>query len=180
MTTTITPRSALLAALFLTSITTVARAQPAATSFDQLEGLVKPGDRVTVTDNSGRTATGRILNLSPAGLKLTVDRKDLEFSGADVRAISQYRGLSLKKGAAWGFGIGAGLGLLALPATECLGCAPLLGLIAGGIGAGVGVGVSAATATTRVVYLRAGTAATVTLAPLLSYSGHGLLVSLRF
>ena len=86
----------------------------------------------------------------------------------------------MTKGAGWGFAIGAGLGLLALPSTECLSCAPTVSLIAGGIGAGVGLAVAAATATTRVVFTSPATTASVTLAPILGHDRHGLLVSLRF
>ena len=177
-------RSTLLAAVLLASITGVAAAQAIPTSFEQLSGLVKAGDEVTVTDGSGASVKGRILDLSPAALKLAVNGGGLEFSMADVRAIVQQRHLSYKKSAAWGFIIGAGLGsLAAVPASECRNCGGVsvaAGLMFGGIGAGIGAGVAAATSTTRVVFVNAASTRKVTLAPIVDRDRHGVQLSLRF
>jgi hypothetical protein len=42
-----------------------------ATSFDQLQLLVKPGDNIYVTDTAGNTTKGRISELSASTIGLT-------------------------------------------------------------------------------------------------------------
>ena len=39
-----------------------------ASSFEQLALLLESGDRVTLTDSSGRERTGRVINLSPSAV----------------------------------------------------------------------------------------------------------------
>jgi hypothetical protein len=59
-------------ALTFTVAPSSAHAQGIAGSYDQLRGLVWPGDEVIVVDAKGRESTGRIADLSPSSLVLTV------------------------------------------------------------------------------------------------------------
>ena len=85
----------------------VASAPPAAAqtagSFEQLAVLVESGDRITVTDSSGREHTGRIIDLSPSGLELWTDGARQDFREPHVYTISQVRWDTLGNGAWFGF-----------------------------------------------------------------------------
>jgi len=155
-------RLALLSAAALT-VAGSAHAQTTANNFEQLSLLVKSGDRVSVTGSSGGIVEGRILDVRPSAMTLNVNGQPKEFMLDDVRAISRRQHADLGKAAWWGFGIGVGLGLAGLPATECrLGaeCAQValtMPLMVGGISAAIGAGFAAATTRDRVVFVRPGT-----------------------
>jgi hypothetical protein len=116
-----------------------------ASSFEQLQVLVKPGDNVYVTDFAGKTLKGRIAALSPSSLGLIVDGVRRDWLQNDVREIRQWRGDSLVNGAIIGAAAGAGIGII--PAIYCQGecneAVALTALLCGGLGAGVGVGIDA-------------------------------------
>ena len=134
-----------------------------AASFEQLQVLVKPGSAVTVTDPSGSVTSGVIETLSPSALSLLVDGTRRTFSETDVNAIRQRRGDSLANGAWWGFGIAAGLAMVAF--SSCNECRDYpgyaVGIIAGqgAMGAGVGVVVDALIRGQHTIYRRAAPAA---------------------
>ena len=98
--------------LLVIATTPMVEAQVLASSFDQLQVLVKPGDTVRVTDGTGVEARGTIGALSPSSLEMVIEGNRRIFSENDVRTIRQRRGDSLRNGAWWGFGIMAGLALL--------------------------------------------------------------------
>jgi hypothetical protein len=154
-------RLALLGAAALT-IAGSAHAQATANDFERLSRLVKDGDRVSVTGSSGGIVEGNILDVRPSALTLKVDGQPREFLLDDVRTISRQQHANIQKGAWWGFGIGVGLGLAGLPATECrLGaeCAQValtMPLMVGGISAAIGAGFAAATTRDRVIFVRSG------------------------
>lgn len=160
-------------------------AQEIAGSFDQLRVLVKPGDKITVTDDAGREVTGSIAELSPSSLALVAGGQRRSLQATDINTIRQRRSDSLANGAKWGFGVGAGLGLLAgLAMAEAYGesdagAMVVIGaLVYGGIGAGIGVGVDAMNSANQVIYARRTTsAARVSLAPLVSHQRRGVFVS---
>jgi hypothetical protein len=102
----------------LIGMATPASAQQLASSFDQLAVLVRPGDTVTVTDGAGREVRGTVATLSPASLELIVSGGRQSFRQDEARLIRQRRSDSLKNGARWGAGDGAGLGLTTLTETE--------------------------------------------------------------
>lgn len=174
-------------ALLLIAVAARAGAQEIASSFDQLRVLVKPGDTVTVRDGSGRETTGRIADLSSSSLALLVggDRRDL--AAGQIDTIRQRRSDSLANGAKWGFGLGAGLGVLvgAAIATEYedAGAAAIVlgSLLYGGLGAGVGTGVDAMISGNQVIYARrVSSTARVSVAPVLTRERRSVLVSLGF
>jgi hypothetical protein len=161
-------------------------AQELATSLEQLRVLVKLGDSVRVTDGTGQETRGTIAELASASLTLVAGGNRRAFLENDIRTIRQRRPDSLSNGAKWGFGIGAGLGLLGGLAVvaqydgdDAAVILPTVALLYGGIGAGVGVGIDAMITGTRVIYARpAGSSARRTISPLVTPSRKGVLVSL--
>jgi hypothetical protein len=84
-------------------------AQEAAASFDALAGRIHVGDRIWVTDATGREVRGRLERLSSDGLVL--DANGLEtFAAADVRRIRVRDRDSLKNGTLIGLGVGGAMG----------------------------------------------------------------------
>ena len=167
-----------LASVALASGVPEAQAQELAGSFDQLRVLVKTGDTVRVTGGSGQEVRGTIAALSSSTLELVVAGSRRVLTESDVDSISQRRPDSLSNGARWGFGIGAGFGLLtglAIEAEyrEAAVAVPLIAALYGGIGAGIGVGFDAMISGNRVIYSRHPPPASrrssrVTLTPMLS------------
>ena len=88
-----------IAAVSLSAATVSAAEAQVAGSFEQLQSLVEPRDRVTVTDRTGQELTGSITSLSPASLTLLVEGSQRVFDEADVRDIRQRRPDSLIDGA---------------------------------------------------------------------------------
>jgi hypothetical protein len=139
-----------------------------AASFEQLQVLVRPGNTVTVTDAAGSQVSGRLESLSSSLLSLSVDGNRRDFNEADVTTIRQRRGDSLANGAWWGFGISAGLAVVAFSSCDECWDSPgfALGIIAGqgAMGAGVGVAIDALIRGQHTIYRRpAGSAAGLTM-----------------
>ena len=163
----------------------LAAAQGIAGSFEQLQLLVRPGDKVTVTDASGHEATGRIMELSPSMLVLSAGGTRLQLTEPDVRDIQQRRSDSLANGAIWGLAVGGTLAACLVAAfwEDSDDVGPAIGIVAvyGGIGAGIGVGVDALISRRHVIYQRrSGSGVELGVAPLLSSQRKGALVSVRF
>ena len=164
----------------------VASAAPAAAqtagSFEQLAVLVESGDRITVTDSSGREHTGRIIDLSPSGLELWTDGAHQDFREAHVHTISRMRQDTLRNGAWFGLAVGAAIGATYfIPKYDIAGryAAMFFGLWAAA-GTGVGVGLDALVPSRQVIYQPTGAARRVTVAPLLASNRRGLVVSFGF
>ncbi len=153
-----------------------------ATSFNQLPLLVNQGDRITVTDNTGRELRGPIIDLSPSTLSLLVDGIRRDLGEADVTVIRKRQRDSLKNGALYGFVPGAVVGGLFFAGGASdypifvLGIASLFGLG----GAAVGAGVDALMESPRVIYDASASAQPLTVSPLLSRHHRGVAVSLGF
>jgi hypothetical protein len=177
------------------------RAQEVATSFDQLRSLVKPGDTVYVTDASGHKTKGRLGELSASSLELLVrktgpDGRDTfvpqaRLSEGDVSQIVVQRRDSLLNGTLIGLAPGAAISLLFLVADGGCDCYDVGGragfaggilLFAGGIGAAIGAAIDASITKRETVYYRAPGKRSpgVLVSPLLSKSGVGIQMSVRF
>lgn len=173
--------------LTMTAAPTVG-AQTLASSFDQLSVLVKPGDSVTVTDGTGREVKGTIAALSSSSLELIVNGSRRSFLEDETRTLRRRQPDSLKNGALWGVGIGAGLGLTgfidteespALPTGEAI----AMTLTFAGLGAAVGVGLDALFRGDQVIFsrpARSSGSASLTLSPLLTRGSKGARLSLGF
>ena len=154
----------------------------AATSFDQLRLLVRLGDVVTVTDGSGHHIKGKLAGLTDTSLSLAGDNR--MFAERDVEAVTRHDHANVRTGALWGFGIGAGLGVLAGAAICEYRCEPgayaAVALVYGGLGSGIGVGISAMMPTEQLIFRSSSSKARLTVAPVLSQDRKALSVSLRF
>lgn len=108
-------RIAVLAAVGSLIAVATASAQAPVTSFDALTGRIQVGQRIHVTDATGREIAGRLERLSSDSLVLKA--RDLQtFAAADVRQVRARDRDSLKNGTLIGLGIGGGLG-----AAWCIG-----------------------------------------------------------
>ena len=119
------------------------------TSFEQLQLLVKSGDKIFVTDPAGKTSKVRISQLSSSSLSVIVNGVKRDLPQSDVLEIKQWRHDSLANGAGIGALVGLGTGIITGVVIcrwdECNGAATAaaLGGIYAGIGAGVGAGIDA-------------------------------------
>jgi hypothetical protein len=156
-----------------------------ATTFDQLQDIVKPGDAVTVTETSGRTIRGMVGDVSSTTLHLLADGKLRQLTAADVDVIRRRGRDSLLNGALVGYGIAAGV---LLPPSIGIGkhyhalehTVPFA-LLLSGIGAGIGAGVDAMILGDRVIYAAPGAStAKVGVRPVLTGGATGVAVSLTF
>jgi hypothetical protein len=95
------------AGLLLTAA--AASAQESATRFDALAERIQVGQRIWVTDATGREVRGRLERLSSDGLVLKADRIET-FTVPDIRRVRARERDSLKNGALIGLGIGGGMG----------------------------------------------------------------------
>lgn len=157
------------------------------TSFHQMQVLVNPGDAVRVTDNAGREFRGSIVALSGSSLALSIDGSRHDLLERDIATVRQRRRDPITNGLLWGFGVGAGLGVVSLLAGGCEGSVEFLPVcmgIAGAMASGVGAAVDAAIQRERVIYARAGSAGDdrhgrrMTLYPMLTAERVGMLVSM--
>lgn len=86
-------------------------AQEVATSFEDLQRVIKPGDTITVTDQIGATIKGTLAALSASTLELRVQRDPLvpalHFQERDINNIVRRRHDPLWNGMLIGFASGA-------------------------------------------------------------------------
>jgi hypothetical protein len=143
---------------------TVANAQ-VISSFRDLAGSVKEGERLTITEQSGVITKGRFAGLADQRLRVMADSGRLiDLSEASVAKIDRLRSRR-GKGALVGFVTGFVGGLLAVALTPESGSSvgpskgtvilPLAAIF-GGIGAGIGAGVGAMRPDHRLIYLAPG------------------------
>jgi hypothetical protein len=129
--------------------------------------LVKPGQRVDVTDDSGHETRGKVQKLSGGMVSIVADGKVTDIPVDRIAQIAR-PGDTLANGALFGLAAGATVGLLASTAGSSGDCAgydfaPCFGgasfivgttLVMGAIGTGIGVAVDALIRRPRVIYRR--------------------------
>jgi hypothetical protein len=169
--------------LTITAVSTT-EAQEDVGSFQDLGSLISVGDRVAITDLTGRATEGSLIALSASGLALMVDGTRVEFAGTDVETVS--RRDSRWSGTLWGLGIGGALGasferaLAGEYGRDDIGYGSALVPFAA-IGAGIGFGVDALIKGERIIYSRSHTSPTsVSVSPMWNPSRKGIRVSVRF
>ena len=158
-----------------------------AQSFEQLKLLVKPGDKIYVTDSSGIITKGKVGGLTTSTLSLLADKKTLDLAEKDVSRIRQWRHDSLKNGTLIGLGVGVGLGLVGTIAfchdgwADCGGEQVAVVAIWGGIGAGIGVGIDALIPSKQTVYIGPRTASNrIKIRPVVDRHRKGAAVAFSF
>ena len=183
-------RTSIVGAVFLLlgAAATRVDAQGTASSFDQLSVLVKPGDKITIVDVTGREAEGRIGKLSRDELTLITRAGARQLGERDVTTIRQRRTDSLQNGAIIGAAAGAGYGLAMLVFLASIddGGGPIpIGVVTGmvvctGIGAAAGAGVDAMITRRQVIYQKPGGGRQFSISPLFVDGRRGVAVSIRF
>jgi hypothetical protein len=161
------------------------RAQEVASSFDQLRVLVRPGDRVRVTESSGRELNGVVDRLADSSLTLVIDGSERTLQENDVVRIRQRTHEKVASGARNGFFAGAALGVLAgLAVKGEVGSAaivPFSAAIYGGLGAGIGAGIGAMIEGHRIIYDSSARRSTsLAIAPVIARERKGVAVLLAF
>ena len=176
-----------LAFLFLTSFEAAAQE---ARSFEQLQVLIKPGDKVYVTDATGNETKGKLEGLSRSSLRLTVNGSTRDLAESDVFKVRQWRHDSVKNGAIIGAVTGLGLGIITLAVichddfiSDC-GAGGVVASMAvyTGLGAAAGVGIDALIPSKQTVFI-GGTRTSLNrfkVQPILSRSHKGIAVSMSF
>ena len=158
-------------------------AQTVAQSFGQLWGILKVGEVVVVTDETGRATTGKVAEAAGSSLVILSGSGDKRtFDETTVTKV-------VRRDALWnGIAIGTGIGLV--PAVlvaaacgsdggHCEGTGYAF-LIFGGIGAGAGAGVDALIGGDKVLFVRPLQTRGVTLSPILGRDRRGVLASIRW
>jgi hypothetical protein len=157
-----------------------------ARSFEQLQVFVGPGDTISVREASGEEFSARISDLTSTELVVMVDGRRRAFQPDDVIRIRQRRSDSLANGTWLGFGIGAGLGLVAVAADDSglvnnAGWAVVVAAVYGGIGAGIGVGIDALIRRRQVIYDHQPRGAPpVAIVPFFGVKSAGAMIAVRF
>ena len=178
---------AVLTLAFLVLSSEPAAAQEAR-SFEQLQLLVKPGDRIFVTDSMGNVTEGRIAGLSSSSLRLMTKSSTQDLSESDVFKIRQWRHDSLKNGALIGAGIGFGLSLAGVIAVcngwgTCRGGEAVAAVAyTTGIVAAIGAGIDALIPSKETIYF-GGTRTSLSrikVKPILDHSRKGVAVAFSF
>lgn len=162
-----------------------AEAQGVAGTLRELQLLVRPGEKVTVTDTRGHEVRGRIETLTSSALVIEYQSERLEWTEAEITSVRQVRNDSLANGALIGLAAGAGFGLVGSLVSDASeddsGWVALATAFYGGLGAGIGVGVDAMIRKESVIFRPMGLPrAELRLVPLVGPSRQGVLVSLRF
>jgi hypothetical protein len=185
-------RTGLLAVAGIVATAAAVSAQEVAPSFDALAGRIHVGDRIWVTDATGREVRGRLERLSSDELVLKDNGSDT-FAAADVRRVRARDRDSLKNGTLIGLGVGGTMGT-----AWCIGaiaddsgdidagveCAEGFTVFPG-LGALIGLAVDALIpGKVRVVYQaslpREASRASLMVVPLFSSRQRGLAVSFVF
>jgi len=93
----------------LIGTTVAASAQEAVSSFTALAGRIQPGQRISVTDTTGREVRGALERI--AGDELVLKSSELvRFAASDIRVVRARERDSRKNGTLAGLAIGAGMG----------------------------------------------------------------------
>jgi hypothetical protein len=162
-------------------------AQGVASSFDQLGVLVKPGDKISLVDVTGREAEGRIAKLSRDTLTLATEAGPRQFDEVEVAKIRQRRGDSLTNGAIIGAAAGTAYFVTMLTilgdsdgGEVIVGTAVIGGVLLAGMGAAAGAGIDALITRRQVIYQKPAGANRVSVSPLFGHGRRGAAVTVKF
>ena len=151
-------------------------------SFAALAKVLNTGDTVSVTNGAGKKVKGKVQHVSGTTLTVRSDQLDLSFDAPDVQRVARSRH-TVRNGALIGLVGGFGLGAISAASdpffSEAAGVL-MFGGFCGAIGAGIGAGVGAGLRREDVLFQRQATGAKTMITPLLSPSGGGLRVQIRW
>ena len=151
--------------------------------FQDLPLLVNLGDRIAVTDDTGRELQGDLVDISPSALSVLVAGTRYDLQEANITGIRQWRQDSVKNGALLGFLAGAGSVAALLEASDDY-VYPVQWAfwlsVFGGAGAGIGALVDSLITDSNLIYSKKKSVRRVSVAPLLSRDRKGVTVSLGF
>jgi hypothetical protein len=177
----------LVALLVLVAVPSTLRAQEPAASLAEFQQWIRLGDRVTVTDTSGRHVTGNIAALRPDSLALALKDGLRDFMPDSIRTITRREQDSLRNGALIGLGVGIGLFGLAFAASDgcayesdCAALVVIGSAFYGGIGAAIGVGVDALHGRETVIFRGRDRGVRLGVSPRLSPGRQAVVVSVAF
>jgi hypothetical protein len=158
-------------------------------SFEQMQLLVKPGDKIDVIGMDGIRTRGKIESLTPASLRISTKGGFRDFGQKDALEIKQTRSDSLANGALIGaVSGGAIMGVAAIVLCSGGECDANGGQIAGvivaytGIGAAIGIGIDAIFRHHQTIYKQPAQNAlrNIDVAPLLTSGRKGAAVRFSF
>jgi hypothetical protein len=183
------PKRTLVGGVLLTllSLAATASAQPPVTSFAELQGRLKIGDTVNVTDDAGKTIKGNVEQVTDTMLVLRSGGHDLPMPVLNVQRIS--RPLHTRRdGALIGLAAGFTIGAIAAGSSGCNvvcfskpGGVLLIGGLFGGLGMVTGDAVGGSIHREHVIFERTTTGhREVAVVPLVSRAGAGLRVEVGF
>ena len=151
--------------------------------FQDLPLLVNPGDRIAVTDDTGRVLQGDLVDISPSALSVLVAGTRYDLQESKYTVTSERRQDSLKNGALLGFLAGAGSTAALLAASDHY-VYPVqwatFPLIMGGAGAGIGILVDSMITKSTLIFSEKESVRRVSVAPMISRDRKGVTVSLGF
>ena len=188
-------KQALLSLPLLAITAQTAGAQVVATSFEELQPLVGRGDTIQIIDSTGHKSKGRLGELSASSLELLVPKAGADgrdtlvpraLSERDVTQITVERFDSLWNGTLIGLAVVGGPWAVICSRgcyyNDGANLIRFIALVTTAIGTGVGTLIDLAIRDRTVVYYRAPNrrSPAARIGPLLSTSGAGLQVSLRF
>ena len=155
-------------------------------SFDDLVGVVEPGDGVRVTFRDGRQRTARLVEVTPEILSVVTRGQQFDLGEEDVSFIHRRVSDSSRNGAWIGFAAGAAAGMSWYVHGLCAGGCDaeakgfvLVGGLFGAVGAWIGVGVDGLIAREQKVWPQSPKRAW-SVTPLPAAGRHSVAVSLSF
>ena len=184
----VTRESVAAAALAACLVQDIAHAQAKPASFGDLESVLKPGQKVVVTNETGRRTKGAVLSISTSELVLVLGplNERRTFAGSVVKEVGDAD--SLLNGAGIGATVGAALGLAFVPAYyDCLRCGgdttpaqlySVFGILGAVGGALAGAGIDSSM--NKSLFVSSSPQRGITLSPLLGHERRGVVASLRF
>ena len=159
------------------------RAQETATSFDDLRRVVTPGETIFVTDTSGMTVKGRLVQVEGSSLEIRIPREEAprRFLQRDVNNIVAERGDSWWNGMLIGFASGAVPGvLMELGSASKFDAHAPIGLGAVGLLTGLLIDVLNKENVTVFVHAPVQQSRGVSVRPLVRESAVGIQMAVRF
>jgi hypothetical protein len=169
------------------SVAATASAQSPTTSFAELQGRLKVGDTVNVTDDAGKTVKGNVEQVSDTMLVLRSGGYDLALPALSVQRISRPVH-NLRNGALIGLAAGFTIGAIGAASSKCdivcfssPGGVLLIGGFVGAIGMGTGFGVGSSIHREHVIFEQTTTGhREIAIVPVVSRTGAGLRVEVGF